>query len=204
MWYIVIPVTLVDETRRLAKRVDEYRRAIQKVAVKVSTLAKHTWKSNHRVDWGQAASWTTVCARLYEELALEAYHIRRETLASIEQGQGHVACSLRLTDKIHIALTGYIAFLWIWLPYHHLSLGTLSAFLSLGTLSAFLSPQPSFFFVLFIPSFLVTVSLMYMYTVYMGWPTSWKFCFPLSGEWGGGRVGEGLGLARCPLLGSRA
>ena len=60
------PVTLVDETRRLAKRVDEYRRAIQKVAVKVSTLAKHAWKSNHRVDWGQAASWTTVCARLYD------------------------------------------------------------------------------------------------------------------------------------------
>ena len=118
------PTTYVGETRRgLGKRVDEHKRAVQKV----SSLAEHAWRSNHRVDWWHVAILDEN-ASLYKRLALELY---KKTVPSSEQGQGHVASSIWWTDKGHLALTDYSGFLWFWFCYHHLSLRTLSAFFSL-------------------------------------------------------------------------
>ena len=74
------PAAYVGETkRRLGKRIDEHRRAVQKGEVEVSALAEHAWKSDHRVDW-EHVSILDSSTNLHERLALEAFHIRRQPL----------------------------------------------------------------------------------------------------------------------------
>ena len=65
--------------RKLGKRVDEHRKAVQKVEVEVSALAKHVWKSDHRVDWGHVAT-LDFNSNLQQWLTLEACHIRIQSL----------------------------------------------------------------------------------------------------------------------------
>ena len=74
------PASYVGETkRRLGKRMEEYRKAVQKAGVEVSALAEHAQKSDHRVDWEQitvldySTDW-------HKQLTLEACHIRRQTM----------------------------------------------------------------------------------------------------------------------------
>ena len=74
------PASYVGETkRRLGKRMDEHRRAVQKAEFEVSALAEHAWKSDHRVDWEQitvldySTDW-------HKRLTLEACHIRRQPM----------------------------------------------------------------------------------------------------------------------------
>ena len=44
--------TYVGETnKKLGKRLAEHRRAVPKANFKVSALAEHVWKLDHRVDW---------------------------------------------------------------------------------------------------------------------------------------------------------
>ena len=74
------PATYVSETKgRLEERIDEHRRAVQKVEIETSALAEHVWKSDHRVDWGQVTVLDH-STNLHEWLTLEAYHIRRQLL----------------------------------------------------------------------------------------------------------------------------
>ena len=56
-----------------------HKSAIQKAEVEVFALPEHVWKSNHRVDSGCVAILDH-SARLYEWLALEVHHIRRQPL----------------------------------------------------------------------------------------------------------------------------
>ena len=72
------PATCVGETRRrLCKRIDEHKRAVQKADVGVSALAEHAWKTGHGVDW--KGVWVLdSCHDLHRWLSLEACHIRRQ------------------------------------------------------------------------------------------------------------------------------
>ena len=78
--YVDCHATYVGERKRkLGKRMDEYRRAVQRVEVEVSALAEHVWKSDHKVDWGHVAI-LDCNSNLHEWLTLVACHISRQSL----------------------------------------------------------------------------------------------------------------------------
>ena len=81
------PATHVGETtRRLAKRLDEHKRAVRKGEKELPALAEHTRKEGHGVDWDKVAV-LDYHHSLHERLSLEAYHIRRQPLA-LNRNQG--------------------------------------------------------------------------------------------------------------------
>ena len=65
--------------RKLSKRVDEHRKAVQRAEVEVSPLVEHIWKFDHRVAWGHVVI-VDCNPNLQERLTLDACCIRRQSL----------------------------------------------------------------------------------------------------------------------------
>ena len=74
------PASYVEETKtKPGKRVNEYKRAVHRVDIEVSALAEHAWSTGHEVDW-KRISVLDYNHDLYEQLILEACHIRKQSL----------------------------------------------------------------------------------------------------------------------------